>query len=109
MYRFTLEGSRKYTKETIDLMLEKYPHLQREGELFHLHVGEKIQRYDAYLDNLVNSGISECGSIRQLGSILFVMGTGIMMKKRYSNGYFASWNTSFFTGYIQTVYQPVIV
>lgn len=37
-------------------MLEKYPQLQSEGEFFHLHVGEKIQRYYAYLDNLKNSG-----------------------------------------------------
>lgn len=54
--RLTTEESRKYAKETVDLMLEKYPQLQSEGDFFHHHVGEKIQRYYAYLDNLMNSG-----------------------------------------------------
>ncbi|MEE4561814.1 amino acid adenylation domain-containing protein [Paenibacillus polymyxa] len=54
--RLTTEESRKYAKETVDLMLEKYPQLQSEGDFFHIHVGEKIQRYYAYLDNLMNSG-----------------------------------------------------
>jgi hypothetical protein len=67
MYRFTKTENRKYTKETIDLMLEKYSHLQREGELFHLHVGEKIQRYDAYLDNLMNSGNPNVGAFDNCG------------------------------------------
>lgn len=48
-------------------MLEKYSHLQREGELFHLHVGEKIQRYDAYLDNLMNSGNPNVGAFDNWG------------------------------------------
>ncbi|MGG4221368.1 amino acid adenylation domain-containing protein [Paenibacillus jamilae] len=54
--RLTTEESRKYAKETVDIMLEKYPQLQSEGEFFYLHVGEKIQRYYTYLDNLMNSG-----------------------------------------------------